>query len=182
MLGEYEPNDSRNVTGMSDQGMGTPGGADQQLGAERWGGDARKARQMEQRQMEERQQNQIEPDQEGAEVHFIADARLNDALSDQQVQFESTSGGQMEASEAASQIREHMEVIGADGVHVGTVDAVEGHRIKLTRNDSGMGSSGMESHAGHHHYLSIGLVAEVEGDRVRLSANGAVAYEMLQEE
>lgn len=182
MPGEYEPNDSRNVTGMSDQGMGTPGGADQQLGAERWGGDARKARQMEQRRMEQRQMgqgehSQTQPGEEGAEVHFIADAQLNDALSGQQVQFESATGTQMEASEAAGQIREHMEVIGADGVHVGTVDAVEGHRIKLTRSDSGMGS-----HAEHHHYLSIGLVAEVEGDRVRLSANGAIAYEMLQEE
>jgi hypothetical protein len=33
-------------------------------------------------------------------------------------------------------IREHMEVMGADGVHVGTVDRVEaGNRIKLTRSD-----------------------------------------------
>ena len=30
-----------------------------------------------------------------------------------------------------SQIRDHMEVIGADGVHVGTVDHVDGDRIKL---------------------------------------------------
>ena len=66
------------------------------------------------------------------------------------------------------EIREHMEVIGADGVHVGTVDAVEGRRIKLTKADSGQGS-----HQGHHHYVSVGLVAEVEGDKVRLSANGA---------
>ena len=29
----------------------------------------------------------------------------------------------------SSQIREHMEVIGADGVHVGTVDCIEGDRI-----------------------------------------------------
>jgi hypothetical protein len=34
-------------------------------------------------------------------------------------------------------IKEHMEVIGADGVHVGTVDKVEGDRIKLTKKDSG---------------------------------------------
>ena len=27
-------------------------------------------------------------------------------------------------------IREHMEIIGADGVHVGTVDKIEGDRIK----------------------------------------------------
>ena len=38
-----------------------------------------------------------------------------------------------------TQIREHMEVIGADGVHVGTVDKVEGDRIKLTKADSGAG-------------------------------------------
>jgi hypothetical protein len=31
------------------------------------------------------------------------------------------------------EIKEHMEVIGADGVHVGTVDKVEGRRIKLTK-------------------------------------------------
>jgi hypothetical protein len=28
-----------------------------------------------------------------------------------------------------SEIKEHMEVIGADGVHVGTVDGVEDNRI-----------------------------------------------------
>jgi hypothetical protein len=37
-------------------------------------------------------------------------------------------------------IKEHMEVIGADGVHVGTVDKLEGNRIKLTKKDSGEGS------------------------------------------
>jgi hypothetical protein len=74
-------------------------------------------------------------------------------------------------------IREHMEVIGADGVHVGTVDHVDGDRIKLTKADSGQGS-----HEGHHHYVSLGLVAEVEGDRVRLSANAAVAVTFEEEE
>lgn len=73
-----------------------------------------------------------------------------------------------------SQIREHMEIIGADGVHIGTVDKVEGDRIKMTRADSG-------SHGDHHHYFSGGLVAAVEGDRVRLSADGAAAV-LLEEE
>jgi hypothetical protein len=73
-------------------------------------------------------------------------------------------------------IKEHMEVIGADGVHIGIVDHVEGDRIKLTRADSGQGS-----HEGHHHYISAGLVAEVEGDKVRLSANGDVAI-LFEEE
>jgi len=32
-----------------------------------------------------------------------------------------------------TEIREQMEAIGADGVHVGTVDKVKGSRIKLTK-------------------------------------------------
>lgn len=75
-----------------------------------------------------------------------------------------------------SAIREHMEVIGADGVHVGTVDKIEGHRIKLTKKDSGEGS-----HKGHHHFISKGLIADVEGNKVRLSANGDVAVTFEEE-
>ena len=75
-----------------------------------------------------------------------------------------------------TEIKEHMEVIGADGVHVGTVDKVEGNRIKLTKADSGEGS-----HKGHHHYIDKGLVAGVEGKKVRLSAIGAVAVTMEEE-
>jgi hypothetical protein len=73
-------------------------------------------------------------------------------------------------------IKEHMEVIGADGVHVGTVDKVEGNRIKLTKRDSGEGS-----HKGHHHFIDKGLVAGVEGNKIRLSAIGAVAVTMEEE-
>jgi hypothetical protein len=73
-----------------------------------------------------------------------------------------------------SQISEHMEIIGADGVHVGTVDRVEGNRIKMMKADSG-------SHGDHHHYLSAGLVAEIEGNQVRLSATGASAL-LFEEE
>ncbi len=57
------------------------------------------------------------------------------------------------------------------------MDHVEGDRIKLTKNDSGEGS-----HRGHHHYIPLSLVAEVEGDRVRLSANGNVAVTFEEEE
>ncbi len=82
-----------------------------------------------------------------------------------------------------SQIREHMEVIGADGVHVGTVDHIEGDRIKLTKKDSGAEIEGAEgSHAGHHHYISTGLIAGVEGDQVRLSATAANAIMFEEEE
>jgi hypothetical protein len=77
----------------------------------------------------------------------------------------------------AALIKEHAEVIGADGVHVGTVDHVEGKRIKLTKKDSGEGS-----HQGHHHFIDLSLVAEVEGERVRLSANADVAVTFEEEE
>lgn len=76
-----------------------------------------------------------------------------------------------------SSIREHMEVIGADGVHIGTVDKVVDGRIKLTRQDSGEGS-----HRGHHHFISMALVAETEGNKVRLSANADVAVTFEEEE
>ena len=71
-----------------------------------------------------------------------------------------------------SQIKEHMNVIGADGVHVGTVDHVDGDRIKLTKTDSG---------DQHHHWISKGLVADIEGDDLRLSANAAVAVTLEED-
>jgi hypothetical protein len=76
-----------------------------------------------------------------------------------------------------SKIREHMEVVGADGVHVGTVDKIDGERIKLTKNDSGEGA-----HKGHHHYIPLSLLAEVQGDKVWLSANSDVAVTFEEEQ
>jgi hypothetical protein len=75
-----------------------------------------------------------------------------------------------------SRIKEHMEVIGADGAHVGTVDRVESKRIKLTKADSGQGQ-----HKGYHHFVDGSLVADIEGNKVRLSANADVAVTMEQE-
>jgi len=63
----------------------------------------------------------------------------------------------------SDKVREDMEVIGADGVHVGTVDRV-GH------------------HEGHHHYIEMGFVAGVEGEKVRLSANADVAVTLEEEQ
>lgn len=61
----------------------------------------------------------------------------------------------------ASQIREHMDVVGSDGQRVGTVDNVEGNSIKLTKNDPEGG--------GHHRYISLDLVESVEQNGVRLN-------------
>jgi|GEM_PF-857352 len=63
------------------------------------------------------------------------------------------------------QVREHMQVIDAEGTPLGKVDRIEGDRIKLTRDSSGQGS-----HEGHHHFIPAGLIAEVEDEIVRLSA------------
>jgi hypothetical protein len=74
-------------------------------------------------------------------------------------------------------VREHMQVIDAEGTPLGKVDRVEGDRIKLTRDSSGQGS-----HEGHHHYIPAGLVAEVEGDNVRLSARLDAVESIFQTE
>ena len=59
-----------------------------------------------------------------------------------------------------SDIREKMKVIGSDEQPVGTVDKVEGDRIKLARNDPQAG--------GQHHYIPADWVDHVEGDQVCL--------------
>lgn len=75
----------------------------------------------------------------------------------------------------ASQIREHIEVVGSDGAHVGTVDHMEGgDRIKLTKKDS-------NAH-GHHHYIPLDWVESVEGDKVRLSKTAGEAEAHWQHE
>ena len=78
----------------------------------------------------------------------------------------------------ATQIKEHANVIGADGVHLGTVDHLDGERIKLTKADSAQTEDGQGA---KHHYIPLGLVAEVEDGTVRLSANADVAYDLFEE-
>jgi hypothetical protein len=58
-----------------------------------------------------------------------------------------------------------MEVRAADGSHVGTVDGLDGERIKLTRNDSP---------DGEHHYVSVSSVERVD-EHVHLSAGAAAS-------
>ena len=55
---------------------------------------------------------------------------------------------------SAEQINEHMEVIAADGTHIGTVDHMEGSsRIKLTRTDS---------EDGKHHLIPLEWVDHID--------------------
>jgi hypothetical protein len=58
-------------------------------------------------------------------------------------------------------IKEHMEVLGADGKHVGTVDCTKGDdKIVLTKSDPQSG--------GQHHVIPAHLVQSVD-DKVHLS-------------
>jgi hypothetical protein len=54
-----------------------------------------------------------------------------------------------------AKIREHMEVLGADGAHVGVVDRVQGsHGIKLTRSDP--------LSEGEHHLVPLDWIDHVD--------------------
>ena len=61
----------------------------------------------------------------------------------------------------ASQIREHQEVVGSDGGHVGRVDHVVGGEIELAKLDLGGGLK--------HHLLPITWVDHVDDDGVHLN-------------
>ena len=63
-----------------------------------------------------------------------------------------------------ARIRQGMAIIGSDGEHLGTVEAVEGDRIRLAESDAAAG--------GEHHYVAADLVTEV-GDEVQLSQAAA---------
>ena len=62
----------------------------------------------------------------------------------------------------ASKIKELMEVKGSDGKHIGTVDAVEGKRVRLA-------SGGM------YHYIDIAMVDKVKDGAVCLTQSAEEA-------
>jgi hypothetical protein len=87
--------------------------------------------------------------------------------SGQQQQFDTQGRGQQGGggldSRFVDQIREHQEVVDADGKHLGTVDHVQGDKIKLSRKDSD---------DGQHHYVLLSQVSGIDGNRVRLRERG----------
>jgi hypothetical protein len=60
-----------------------------------------------------------------------------------------------------TRIKEHMEVVGSDGRHVGKVDHVMGAEIELAKLDLGAGLK--------HHLIPLSWVDDIEDDKVRLS-------------
>jgi len=70
-------------------------------------------------------------------------------------------------------IREHMEVIGSDGGHVGRVDHVLGDEIELAKFDMGAGL--------RHHLIPMTWVERVEEDKLRLNRTKDTAQAQWRE-
>lgn len=71
------------------------------------------------------------------------------------------------------QVREHMDVVGSDGEHVGTVDKVAGDRIILTKSDPSAG--------GHHHSIPCAWIESV-ADRVTINKSAEQARQQWRDE
>jgi len=71
-------------------------------------------------------------------------------------------------------VREHMQVVGSDGGIVGTVDGIDGDKIKLARNDPNAN--------GKHHFIPNDWVEEVEDGEVRLMCSSETACRDWEEE
>jgi hypothetical protein len=106
------------------------------------------------------------------------DRDYDDYRRENQSRFESEFGSwrerRMQKRGLLGQIREHMEVVGNDDQHVGTVDRVAGDRIILTKSDPESG--------GAHHSLSCADLDRVEGDRVILDCSADQARNRWRDE
>jgi len=95
-----------------------------------------------------------------------------------QARFEDDFSGwrqrRMAKRQILGQVREHMEVVGSDDTHVGTVDTIAGDRIILTRSDPESG--------GVHHSLSCADLSRVEGDKAILDCTGEQAKQRWRDE
>ena len=106
------------------------------------------------------------------------DRDYDDYRRERQSHFEDDFGNwrqrRMSKRELLRGIREHMEVVGSDEKHVGSVDRIAGDRIILTRSDPQSG--------GVHHSLSCSDVDRIEGDRVILDCTAEKARERWRDE
>jgi hypothetical protein len=76
-------------------------------------------------------------------------------------EFHSWRQGRQGQRALLTKVKEHQDVVGSDGEHVGKVDHVRGDTIQLAKNDSASG--------GHHHLIPSSWIQSVEDDKVTLS-------------
>lgn len=105
------------------------------------------------------------------------DRDYDDYVRENQTQFDREFGSfrvrRGEQRAAIGTVKAHMDVVGADGGHVGTVDGRKGDRIILTRSDRDAG--------GVHHSIPCGWIESV-GDKVALNIDAAEAQRRWQDE
>lgn len=70
-------------------------------------------------------------------------------------------------------VTEHMEVVGSDGEHIGTVDCVKGDRIILTKGDDAAG--------GRHHSIPCSWIDNVD-DKVKVNKSSEEARKAWKDE
>jgi hypothetical protein len=106
------------------------------------------------------------------------DRDYDDYRREHQSKFESDFGSWRERRQQKrgllGQIREHMEVVGSDGEHVGTVDKTAGDRLILTRSDPESG--------GIHHSISCSDIDRIEKDKVILDCSADQAKNRWRDE
>lgn len=73
-----------------------------------------------------------------------------------------------EQRQAIGQVREHMDVVGSDGTHVGKVDKLRGDRIVLTKSDQDAG--------GVHHSIPSSWIKSVDAQKVTLEKTADEAH------
>jgi hypothetical protein len=106
------------------------------------------------------------------------DRDYDDYRREHQSKFESDFGSWRERRKQKrallGQVREHMEVVGNDDEHVGTVDKIAGDRIILTKSDPESG--------GAHHSLSCSELDRIEGDKLILDCSAEEARKRWRDE
>jgi hypothetical protein len=88
-------------------------------------------------------------------------------------QFDNWRGERDRQRASLGQVKEHMDVVGNDGAHVGTVDKVRGDRIMLTKSDP--------EADGRHHSVPVRWIQSVD-DKVTLNKTADEAHRLWQDE
>ena len=88
-------------------------------------------------------------------------------------EFGSWRQGRQGQRDLLNQVKEHQEVVGSDGQHVGTVDHVRGDQVELTSNDQSAG--------GRHHLIPSSWISAVS-DKVTLNKSADQARQHWRDE
>ena len=114
----------------------------------------------------------------GANVRSTVSTAIMMTIAESATQFESDFGSWRERRQSKRDllrdVREHMDVVGSDNEHVGTVDRVAGDRLILTKSDPDAG--------GVHHSLSCSDIDRIEDNRVVLDLKADKARDRWRDE